>query len=203
MDELRRLQPTAGCMRLLSDSILRVWRDRKSLAKRASVDDRQRGKCLDRRRRDVHGRPARLRDRFGHARRDRPRGSGRVAGALTWERYDAWLQRAAGDDSVLEAITADAGGPCFAMLTSDADSPFSGDGGTFRLALVLLGESTRSLELSERFLRAARHRRPHDFLLASRTDSGRLSGLRRCQPTPLSSARYCRLHDSRPHRLEA
>lgn len=55
-----------------------------------------------------------------------------VAGALTWERYDAWLRSPVGDDRVLEAIKADAGGTCFAILTSDADSPFSGDG-TFRL----------------------------------------------------------------------
>lgn len=41
-DELMRLQPTPGYMRLVSASILHVWRERKTTARRAKTDDKQR-----------------------------------------------------------------------------------------------------------------------------------------------------------------
>jgi hypothetical protein len=55
-----------------------------------------------------------------------------VARTLTWNRYDALLQTAPGDDSALEALNRDVGGPWFAILSADANSSFSGDG-AFRL----------------------------------------------------------------------
>jgi hypothetical protein len=55
-----------------------------------------------------------------------------VAVALTWERYDRFLQAAIGDDSILTEINREVGGPRFAIVSADADSPFSGDG-AFRL----------------------------------------------------------------------
>ena len=55
-----------------------------------------------------------------------------VARALTWDRYDAFLQSPLDDDSVLTQIYQETGGPRFAIVTADAASPFSGDG-AFRL----------------------------------------------------------------------
>ena len=57
-----------------------------------------------------------------------------VARALTWDRYDALLQAPVGDDSLLAAINAEVGGPRFAILSADADTPFTGDG-AFRLRM--------------------------------------------------------------------
>ena len=55
-----------------------------------------------------------------------------VARTLTWDRYDALLQTPPDDDSALEALNREVGGPWFAIISADADSPFSGDG-AFRL----------------------------------------------------------------------
>lgn len=55
-----------------------------------------------------------------------------VANALTWDRYDEFLQSPIGDDSRLMAINDDVGGPRFAIISADASRPFSGDG-AFRL----------------------------------------------------------------------
>ena len=55
-----------------------------------------------------------------------------VANALTWDRYDEFLQSPIGDDSRLMAINVDVGGPRFAIISADASRPFSGDG-AFRL----------------------------------------------------------------------
>ncbi len=55
-----------------------------------------------------------------------------VAGAFTWERYDALLQTAVGDDSLLDELNTEVGGPRFAIVSADASSPFTGDG-SFRL----------------------------------------------------------------------
>ncbi len=55
-----------------------------------------------------------------------------VARVLTWDRYDALLQTPLGDDSALEALNREVGGPCFAIVSADASVPFSGDG-AFRL----------------------------------------------------------------------
>lgn len=57
---------------------------------------------------------------------------GPVARTLTWDRYDEYLQSPIGDDSRLEAINSEVGGPYFAIISSDANRPFSGDG-AFRL----------------------------------------------------------------------
>ena len=57
---------------------------------------------------------------------------GAVARAFTWDRYDALLQAAAGDNSILAAMNAEIGGPRFAIVSADAETPFSGDG-SFRL----------------------------------------------------------------------
>ena len=55
-----------------------------------------------------------------------------VALALTWDRYDRLLQTPVGDNSILTEINQEVGGPRFAIVSADADSPFSGDG-AFRL----------------------------------------------------------------------
>jgi hypothetical protein len=55
-----------------------------------------------------------------------------VARALTWDRYDALLQAPVDDDSILREINHEVGGPRFAIVSADAESPFSGDG-AFRL----------------------------------------------------------------------
>ena len=55
-----------------------------------------------------------------------------VARAFTWDRYDALLQAPPDDDSMLAAINDEVGGPRFAIVSADADSPFTGDG-AFRL----------------------------------------------------------------------
>jgi hypothetical protein len=60
-----------------------------------------------------------------------------VAGALTWDRYDALCQSSPSNDSALEALNSDVGGPRFAILLADAESQFSGDG-AFRLRTELL-----------------------------------------------------------------
>jgi hypothetical protein len=51
-----------------------------------------------------------------------------VARVLTWDRYDDLL----GDDSVLEEINAEVGGPRFAIVSAHGASSFTGDG-AFRL----------------------------------------------------------------------
>lgn len=56
----------------------------------------------------------------------------RLAQVLTWERYDEALQAPIGDNSRLEAIRAEVGGPFFVWISGDASTPFSGDG-AFRL----------------------------------------------------------------------
>lgn len=55
-----------------------------------------------------------------------------VASALTWDRYDQFLQSPIDDDSRLVAINDEVGGPRFAIISGDASRPFSGDG-AFRL----------------------------------------------------------------------
>jgi hypothetical protein len=60
-----------------------------------------------------------------------------VAGAFTWDQYDAFLKSAPGDNSVIESLNRSVGGPRFAILLADGDSPFSGDG-AFRLRVELL-----------------------------------------------------------------
>lgn len=55
-----------------------------------------------------------------------------VAAALTWDRYEQFLQSAVGDDSVWERIIQEVGGPYFGLLFANADYPFSGDG-SYRL----------------------------------------------------------------------
>jgi hypothetical protein len=55
-----------------------------------------------------------------------------VAATLTWERYDALLQTPPDDDSALDALNRDVGGPWFTIVFADAESAFSGDG-AFRL----------------------------------------------------------------------
>jgi hypothetical protein len=55
-----------------------------------------------------------------------------VAAALTWDRYEQFLQSAVGDDSVWEGIIQEVGGPYFGLLIADADYPFNGDG-SYRL----------------------------------------------------------------------
>jgi len=62
-----------------------------------------------------------------------------VARALTWDRYDEFLRSPAGDFSILEAINAEVGREGFAVVFSDSNHSFSGDG-AFRL---LSGEPTR------------------------------------------------------------
>jgi hypothetical protein len=56
-----------------------------------------------------------------------------VARAFTWDRYDALLQAPVGDDSMLADMNQEVGGPRFAILSADAESPFTGDG-AFRLS---------------------------------------------------------------------
>lgn len=55
-----------------------------------------------------------------------------VAAALTWDRYEQFLQSAVGDDSVWEVIIQEVGGPYFGLLLADADYAFNGDG-SYRL----------------------------------------------------------------------
>jgi hypothetical protein len=55
-----------------------------------------------------------------------------VAAALTWDRYDQFLQSPVGDDAVWEAIIQEVGGPYFGLLMADADYTFNGDG-SYRL----------------------------------------------------------------------
>jgi hypothetical protein len=52
----------------------------------------------------------------------------RLASVLTWDRYDWLLQAPPGDTSRERQVTADAGGPCFALIGGDADRAFAGDG---------------------------------------------------------------------------
>src|SRR5437762_241584 len=59
--------------------------------------------------------------------------------ALTWDRYDQFLRSPAGDFSILETINAEVGREGFAVVFSDSNHSFSGDG-AFRL---LSGEPTR------------------------------------------------------------
>ena len=66
-----------------------------------------------------------------------------VARTLTWARYDALLRASPDDDSALEALNHDGGGPWFAILSADADSGFSGDG-AFRLRPASLRRVQRS-----------------------------------------------------------
>jgi hypothetical protein len=61
-----------------------------------------------------------------------------VARALTWDRYDVLLQTPVADDSILTEINGEVGGPRFAIVSADAESPFSGDG-AFRLQAHRLG----------------------------------------------------------------
>jgi len=56
-----------------------------------------------------------------------------VARALTWDRYDEFLRSPQGDSSLLDTINAEVGREGFAIVSSDANRPFSGDG-AFRLA---------------------------------------------------------------------
>ncbi len=56
-----------------------------------------------------------------------------VARALTWDRYDWWLQQPRDDHRVLHEITRDAGGPRFAILGSNADTTEFGGDGCYRL----------------------------------------------------------------------
>jgi hypothetical protein len=51
-----------------------------------------------------------------------------VAAALTWDRYEQFLQSAVGDDSVWEDIIQEVGGAYFGLLIANADYPFGGDG---------------------------------------------------------------------------
>lgn len=51
-----------------------------------------------------------------------------VTKSLTWDRYDKLLQSPLEDESLLDAINAEVGRPGFAIISADADSPFSGDG---------------------------------------------------------------------------
>ena len=60
-----------------------------------------------------------------------------VADAFTWGQYDAFLKSTPGDNSVIESLNRSVGGPRFAILLADGDSPFSGDG-AFRLRVELL-----------------------------------------------------------------
>lgn len=53
---------------------------------------------------------------------------GRVASALTWDRYDALLQSPVDDDTALNQLVEDVGGPFFALIAASADSSFDGDG---------------------------------------------------------------------------
>jgi hypothetical protein len=55
-----------------------------------------------------------------------------TAKALTWGRYDAFLQSQAGDNSIWIAIMKEVGGPFFGMLNGDVSTPFRGDG-SYRL----------------------------------------------------------------------
>ena len=55
-----------------------------------------------------------------------------VVSNLTWDRYDHLLQSPIGDDSRLMAINDNVGGARFAIISADANRPFSGDG-AFRL----------------------------------------------------------------------
>jgi hypothetical protein len=60
-----------------------------------------------------------------------------VARALTWDRYDALLQGSGEDDPILAELNRETGGPRFAIVSADAESPFSGDG-AFRLQATRL-----------------------------------------------------------------
>ena len=55
-----------------------------------------------------------------------------TAKALTWDRYDAFLQSQAGDNSIWITIMKEVGGPFFGMLNGDVSTPFRGDG-SYRL----------------------------------------------------------------------
>lgn len=65
-----------------------------------------------------------------------------VARALTWDRYDALLQAPVGDKSILDKINREVGGPRFAIVSADAESPFTGDG-AFQLRVEGLVPSTK------------------------------------------------------------
>jgi hypothetical protein len=52
----------------------------------------------------------------------------RLAAVLTWDRYDWLLQAPLGDRTRDDAVTAEVGGPCFALVSGDADRAFGGDG---------------------------------------------------------------------------
>jgi hypothetical protein len=69
---------------------------------------------------------------------------GRVARSLTWQRYDDLTRAEVDDHSVLHQINRDVGSPRFAIVSADANSPFTGDG-CFRLkpsGLVLIAQPT-------------------------------------------------------------
>ena len=51
-----------------------------------------------------------------------------VAKVFTWDKYDALLQAAVGDYAIVEEMNRAVGGPRFAIVAADADTPFTGDG---------------------------------------------------------------------------
>jgi hypothetical protein len=55
-----------------------------------------------------------------------------VAKAFTWDKYDEMLQAPLGDDSGMDELNRDVGRAGFAIISADADTPFSGDG-SFRI----------------------------------------------------------------------
>lgn len=55
-----------------------------------------------------------------------------VAAALTWDRYEQFMQSAVGDDSLWQSIIQEVGGPYFGLLIANADHAFNGDG-SYRL----------------------------------------------------------------------
>jgi hypothetical protein len=57
---------------------------------------------------------------------------GALARILPWERYDHALQSPNGDDSRFMEICDELGGAYFGIISSDASTPFQGDG-TYRL----------------------------------------------------------------------
>jgi hypothetical protein len=52
----------------------------------------------------------------------------RLASVLTWDRYDWLLQAPLGDTSRERDMTADTGGPSFALFSGEAGRAFAGDG---------------------------------------------------------------------------
>ena len=70
-----------------------------------------------------------------------------VARAFSWERYDTMLQSPVGDDSLLEELNNEVGGPRFAIFSADSGSPFTGDG-SFRLRAGIPSASSRAAEQS-------------------------------------------------------